>query len=263
MPLVYQATNLINGKRYIGWTGLDLALRRARHIHASNGDRKRHAPFHYALRKYGAEMFRFSILLIVADKPSALVEEVRLIALLRPEYNATKGGEGILGYRHSEETLEKLRGRKHSEKTLEKMRAAGRAQLESWLARRHIGPEASARSVRCIEDGLVFPSASEASRHYSLPKSAIIEVCNGHHRNRLTVGGRRFSYVVLQDREIEALDQKAASRRRNKLSPSDVAEIRILFDTVTVPEIADRYGVSKYTIYDIRNGRGWKNGRPA
>jgi group I intron endonuclease len=58
--LVYQATNRINGKCYIGVTTRLLAKRRAQHhVFANRGSR---SPFHQAIRKYGKENFAWEII---------------------------------------------------------------------------------------------------------------------------------------------------------------------------------------------------------
>ena len=53
--IIYKATNLINGKVYIGQTIYSFNDRKARHIYASNN--KNGFYFHRALRKDGADNF--------------------------------------------------------------------------------------------------------------------------------------------------------------------------------------------------------------
>lgn len=55
------------------------------------------------------------------------------------------------------------------------------------------GPMKLSRKVLCLDDGKVYPSASEAGRHYNISKSAIIEFCL-RKNNRKTAGGLRFKY---------------------------------------------------------------------
>jgi hypothetical protein len=56
------------------------------------------------------------------------------------------------------------------------------------------GPMKNARKVISVTDGISFPSASAAARHYNVSKSAVIELCLGKN-NRKTVGGIKFKYV--------------------------------------------------------------------
>lgn len=60
--------------------------------------------------------------------------------------------------------------------------------------RRATGPMKNRRMVECLDDGLVFQSASDASRHYNIALSGLIELCLGK-RNRKTIGGLRFRYL--------------------------------------------------------------------
>jgi group I intron endonuclease len=107
VAIVYQATNLINGKRYIGVTAVGLESRRRRHVRDAKNCRGKR-PFYAAIAKYGDAMFRFAVLKVCALRHEAFAEERRLIQVLRPEYNASAGGEGNCGYTHSAEAKAKL-----------------------------------------------------------------------------------------------------------------------------------------------------------
>jgi len=68
MGIIYQATNKINGMKYIGATTLSLEERKSRHLSASRS--KKDKPlryFHAAIRKYGWENFSWEIL---GEEPS-------------------------------------------------------------------------------------------------------------------------------------------------------------------------------------------------
>lgn len=55
---IYKATNIVNGKSYIGFTK-DFSRRKAQHI---GGSRNPQLYFHYAIRKYGIDNFRWEII---------------------------------------------------------------------------------------------------------------------------------------------------------------------------------------------------------
>lgn len=95
MAIVYIATNRLNGKRYIGITDKSLVERMARHFSQSKGNRK--ARFAAAIRKYGARVFDWCEICRTDTFDQAKIKEIELIALLRPEYNATSGGDGTPG----------------------------------------------------------------------------------------------------------------------------------------------------------------------
>jgi len=120
MAFIYKITNNINQKFYIGFTGQKIPMRRFnQHLSSARSERKNNQPIVRAIRKYGEENFSFEILLEGEEKFLLNVEEPRLIKELKPEYNSTLGGEGILGYKHTEETKIKCGlstlGRKESE----------------------------------------------------------------------------------------------------------------------------------------------------
>ena len=91
--IIYMARNLVNGKCYIGLTKHSLDWRRHRHEYHSKNPRTH---FHHALRLHGAKNFEWSVLRanIPIDKLNAA--EMCWIAKLKPEYNCTAGGDGLL-----------------------------------------------------------------------------------------------------------------------------------------------------------------------
>ena len=289
MAIVYQATNLQNGKRYIGVTAKTLEIRRSQHHHTARKGHKK--IFSKALRKYGEEAFCWEVLHDYLFSEHAVEAEVRFIAERKPEYNMTLGGDGTKGLKASEETRAKLRaahtperralmgaklrGRKctpeqiarmvaaHAGITQPKLRGIPRPQHVRDIARatgikykdqfiermKHI-TRWNVRAVRCLDDGMEFKSASEAARNYGVSKSAVIEMCLGTSPSR-HVGGHRFEYVGQKPKEW-------TGKRREKLTLADVHEIRTLFGTMSHSEIAKRYGVHRITIHDIFSGRNWK-----
>lgn len=59
--------------------------------------------------------------------------------------------------------------------------------------RKTTGPSKISRPVICLDTGEVFPSASEAARHFNVCKSSLIELCLGKNGRR-AVGGLKFAY---------------------------------------------------------------------
>jgi len=90
MPkIIYQITNKVNGKFYIGKTTKSVEERFQRHIY-NHKSGKTH--LYSAMRKHGIENFVVSILEEV--KNSIDEREKFWISKLSPEYNMTKGGDG-------------------------------------------------------------------------------------------------------------------------------------------------------------------------
>lgn len=94
---VYVAENLINGKKYVGYTH-DLENRWLEHIYCSRKERASRSHFHSAIAKYGPENFKVSILEGCDSMESGLLCEIKWIAELNTYvegYNSTLGGDGV------------------------------------------------------------------------------------------------------------------------------------------------------------------------
>lgn len=106
MAIIYKATNKINGKAYIGYTNYWPLRKQVHHNKANRGGEY----FHNALAKYGEENFEWMVLLDGAtlDDEIQLIEEHQTYWEYGKGYNLTRGGEGKLGYKTSEETKRKI-----------------------------------------------------------------------------------------------------------------------------------------------------------
>lgn len=290
MAIVYQATNLVNGKRYIGVTSK--TLERRRYGHHYDARKGRNKVFSKAIRKYGEAAFEWKILHDYLFSEDAMQAEARFVEMLKPEYNMTLGGEGVRGLKMSAESRAKMsaaqtperraksserakisfspevrarsvaslrarkgmpnlkaRGKKRTQQLKDISRQTGLKYKDEFMRRMANIPRWNSRIVVCLDDGVEFPSASAAARHYGVGKSSIIETCLGRD-NRLTVGGRMFQY---KDAPVVHRASKKCKLDRKK-----VAEIRALFGTLSQGRIAKLYGVNRVTITDIAVGRSWK-----
>lgn len=104
--IIYKATNLINGKNYIGQTVKTLKERKSGHVRKSEHGSK--YCFHNAIKKYGVETFVWEIICSCQSKDEADVREREFIKVFNAKvpsgYNMTDGGEGTVGCHPSEET---------------------------------------------------------------------------------------------------------------------------------------------------------------
>jgi hypothetical protein len=122
--------------------------------------------------------------------------------------NFTDGGEGKSG-KHSEEHCKNISkaliGQKKSQKVIlaviesNKRRKGSKHPARSDQYRQNlskslvgrIGP--NKKPVLCIEDGIVYPSATDAAKAYGIKSVACVsEVCNG---NRRKSAGKTFEYI--------------------------------------------------------------------
>lgn len=120
---VYCHTNKINGKKYIGIT----CQKPERRWQNGNGYKTKY--FYNAIQKYGWDNFKHEILHSNLSFDEAKQLEVKYIAEFHTciyddecqGYNATMGGDGCVGYKHSEETKLKFKNRIMSEETRRKI----------------------------------------------------------------------------------------------------------------------------------------------
>jgi group I intron endonuclease len=125
--LIYLITNKINGKRYVGQTSQSLQKRWNRHKSPMN--HRRSSYLYNAICKYGAESFEIKPLVIVGTKQEMDYYEQELIKVLdlrNPEkgYNLTEGGGGMLGFKLSKETRQKMSDHVKSEEHRRKISIA-------------------------------------------------------------------------------------------------------------------------------------------
>lgn len=116
MFTVYKHVNKVNGKVYIGQTSFNVERR------WRNGKGYKTGVFRKAIDKYGWDNFEHVIIKEGLTKEEANLLEISLIKEYKKlglSYNITDGGEGAPGYRHSEETRQKMsikgKGRKMPE----------------------------------------------------------------------------------------------------------------------------------------------------
>lgn len=118
---IYKVTNLENGKCYVGFTQKKSIKHRWVEHKCNSRKYNNNMLLCKAIRKYGEN--KFIIEELERGEPEYLlsVREAYWISVIKPEYNLTKGGEGVLGYKHTKETIEKIRekniGKKETEET--------------------------------------------------------------------------------------------------------------------------------------------------
>ena len=102
---IYEAYNTKNGKSYIGLTTTSLAKRKSQHIRSAKSGSSMH--FHKAIRKYGPDVFEWSIVIKCGSLDSMYKLEKLTISLYETWqiYNKSAGGEHpAFGLKHTEET---------------------------------------------------------------------------------------------------------------------------------------------------------------
>jgi group I intron endonuclease len=102
MYIIYQVTNIVNKKSYVGFTSQLPEKRWYQHLWEAKN--RRVTPLYASIRKYGEDKFLFSILEEGLDLDIGLkIREPYWISVIKPEYNLTEGGEGSPGYKYTDE----------------------------------------------------------------------------------------------------------------------------------------------------------------
>lgn len=175
--VIYCAVNSFNNKKYIGIPCEKLSKRMTNHKCQALSQQYRSA-FHRAIRKYGFESFNWYILSKWSNYQDGLNEEIRVIGLVNPEYNITKGGEGALGASYN-------LGKKHPYK---KRRDGTGKNISNSLKK---SKTLRRKKVICLDTGEVFNSLFEAGEKLDIDWTTISRVCRGKHAR---AGGKRFEF---------------------------------------------------------------------
>lgn len=105
---IYRWVNNLNGKTYVG-SAINLSKRLGSYFNEKELNRNPR-PIQDALLKYGHQNFTLEIL-EYCSKAKLLEREQFYLDLLIPDYNILKYAYSLLGFKHSEETLEKFKTR--------------------------------------------------------------------------------------------------------------------------------------------------------
>jgi group I intron endonuclease len=158
---LYTVTNKVNGKVYIGRT-VDPMYRWRGHMYEASYGKKHY--FARALRKYGKDGFDWKVVSKTDSWEASGQEEIRRISEAHDNgvelYNTTSGGDGVLGYKFTEEStsrrVAKVTGRKNTAETKAKMSLAAkgrvipqatRDKISATLKGRKRDPEAIVKSA--------------------------------------------------------------------------------------------------------------------
>lgn len=113
---VYKITNTKNKKSYIGKTSNSNPMNRwARHLYNARNKYSvsyQYQAIHKAINKYGEDNFIFEVIEECETEPESLLREQFWIkhydSFGKRGYNLTAGGEGSSGFKHSEESRQKM-----------------------------------------------------------------------------------------------------------------------------------------------------------
>ena len=138
---IYRITNTLTGKKYIGKT---VHYRNRMKVHRCKSSRVTY--LRNAINKYGWSNFKPEIIIDNIPEEELGNLEISYICsenTMSPNgYNLTLGGEGISGYRHTEETLGKFRHREATRKQFGSVHFF--SSLGRWKA---VGPRPAVKHI--------------------------------------------------------------------------------------------------------------------
>lgn len=140
MFLIYCVTCKLNDKKYYGQTVKTLEERWKGHLRTARRD-SHFYHLHRAIRKYGEYNFKIELIEIVTTKEAANEREKYYIDkddTFKSGYNMTKGGEGSVGRRDSEET--KVKRNASMRETLKDGFSEEHREKLSIARKKHSGP---------------------------------------------------------------------------------------------------------------------------
>lgn len=228
---IYRITNLVNGKTYIGKTGVSFGDRWDCHKAQLNGGYHDNPHLQKAWNKYGSKSFEFAVV-EAADDVSVLddlerkyIKEYRSIGEC---YNILDGGDGgfLLGSHLSEDARRKIgeknrinmTGRKASAETKRKMSSSQKRRYANW-------------------------TDEDRAAHGKM----MSECASGYHWSQESKD--KFS-------KMQQIKPNGAT-----LTIDDVHEIRRLYEQEhkSYQEISEIMGIRKQNVYMIATYRRWAN----
>lgn len=173
--LAYLITNTVNSKAYVGITTRSIARRWYEHKFVPNSCGQLLAK---AINKYGAEAFEIKPIASAKTLKNLKEVEKDLIVQFQTKvpfgYNLTDGGDGVFGFKHTEEQKKRngdlKRGTIHSEKTKQKMKIAHLGENNHFYGKSHSDDskaKISATKQGCTGHWLGKPRSEETKRKIS------------------------------------------------------------------------------------------------
>lgn len=257
-------------KYYIGITSLELQRR----WKVNGSGYKRQRIFWNAIQKYGWDNLKHVLISDNLTHNEACEMEIELIQRYSTTnrefgYNLTKGGEGSVGYMHSEEVRMKMKGRISWNK-------GRKASLETRLKISENHWDSSGlnspnrRSVICLNNLKVFDLITEATLYAGFKKydKSVSATCRKIYVTagfREDVGGRLYwmyydEYINLSGEEKEALHNNAI----NQVNSPTKAVIRLNDNKVyqsLIDARKDTICSDENTIKKCCEGKSYKSGK--
>jgi group I intron endonuclease len=177
MGYIYKITNIKNNKCYIGETIQTPEKRWKDHKGAMKRDGGCRA-LKMAIKKYGLENFKFEVIIICFDEDRLIYEKeyIKKYNSMAPNgYNILAGGqEGVLGFKHSEETRKIISAKSKENSSKPEMKEKSRQRMIE-LNKRIKSGEVVKKSInwyKALEEGRI---GGRGGKHNEETKNKISE----------------------------------------------------------------------------------------
>ena len=182
--IIYKATNIVNGKIYIGQTIKSLKTRKNAHVSDALSVNDNNY-FHSAIKKYGTKNFNWETIDRNDNREKLNLLEVFYIGyydtFVGRGYNLNAGGNGNFGFSPSKETRKKLSlansgkdnpmyGKKHSDEAIKKMSIAATGK-RSGKNNPNYGKKHSKETRKKISEALMGKRVGEKNHNFGKPLS--------------------------------------------------------------------------------------------
>lgn len=236
--IIYKATNIINGKVYVGQTIHSLEKRKNQHERAYRYSHSKDFIFSRAIRKYGKENFTWEIidtsetLEELNQKEEMWILRLNSLASSGFGYNEKRGGNNHL----------------HSERTKIKISRSQKGKLSHMYGKvGRLNPRS--KRVININTGEIYESANICAKELGLSFSHICSVCRG---TRGSAGNFVFRYVDSND-NIIVPDKATEKRDIKKIVNVNTGEI---FDNCKKAVESIGYKVASNLSNKLKSGNG-------
>lgn len=255
---VYQITNLVNGKVYIGQTN-DIHRRWQEHKH----DKRKNKPIHNAIQKYGQDNFKIDILYYGPYYNRVEKNWISLLDSQNPNkgYNITSGGQDSYGEDNPASTITEYTAR-NIMKDLKETDLSIKEIGEKYNVNPHtvtninyglsFGKSWILYPIRINKDSLICMISHNIIKDLKDESLSIEDICEKYDMKRYQILGINNGKHYRDPNEKYPL-------REMKLPYSKRSEIiKLLKESdFTCKEIGEKVGVSSGIVQRINNGSTW------
>jgi len=255
--IIYKATNIVNGKVYIGKTKRTLKKRKSEHAFMAKVKDKRTA-FQIAILEHGGvNAFKWEQIDTAETEAELNAKEKHWIAHYKADnpqfgYNIFEGG---IGAKHTPETRRKI-------SEANKGRISGmKGKHLTEESRRKLSEAAKNRSpeiLRKISESLKGKPKPEEHRR-KLSEAHKGKTLSPEHRQKMSEAQKGRKHTEETKRKISAA-QRGEKHHSSKLTDAIVRQIKTaLAHGETCASLGRKYGVTKAFIGKIKLGQAWKH----